>query len=35
VITSGNLNMFDLLNSDQIVATASAIDNIKEVYGDD
>jgi large subunit ribosomal protein L4 len=35
VITSGNLNMFDLLNSDQIVATSSAIDNIKEVYGDD
>ena len=35
VITSGNLNMFDLLNVDQIVATASAIDSIKEVYGDD
>jgi len=35
VITSGNLNMFDLLNSDQIVVTASAIDSIKEVYGDD
>ncbi len=35
VITSGNLNMFDLLNSDQIVATASAIESIKEVYGDD
>jgi large subunit ribosomal protein L4 len=35
VITSGNLNMFDLLNADQIVATASAIDSIKEVYGDD
>ena len=29
VITSGNLNMFDLLNVDQIVATASAIDSIK------
>ncbi len=35
VITSGNLNMFDLLNVDQIVVTASAIDSIKEVYGDD
>ena len=35
VITSGNLNMFDLLNSDQIVVTASAIDSIKEVYGND
>jgi large subunit ribosomal protein L4 len=35
VITSGNLNMFDLLNADQIVVTASAIDSIKEVYGDD
>ena len=35
VITSGNLNMFDLLNADQIVVTASAIGSIKEVYGDD
>ncbi len=35
VITAANLNMFDLLNADQIIATASAIDSIKEVYGDD
>lgn len=35
VITAGNLNMFDLLNADQIIATASAIESIKEVYGDD
>jgi large subunit ribosomal protein L4 len=35
IITAGNLNIFDLLNADQIIATAGAIESIKEVYGDD
>ena len=33
LISAANLNVFDLLAADQIVATASAIEKIKEVYG--
>ena len=33
LISATNLNVFDLLAADQIVATASAIEKIKEVYG--
>jgi large subunit ribosomal protein L4 len=33
LISANNLNVFDLLNADKIVATASAIEKIKEVYG--
>lgn len=34
LISANNLNVFDLLAADQIVATASAIAKIQEVYGD-
>ncbi len=34
LISASNLNVFDLLAADQIVATASAIEKIKEVYGE-
>lgn len=33
LISANNLNVFDLLNADRIVATQSAIETIKEVYG--
>jgi large subunit ribosomal protein L4 len=35
LISGSNLNVFDILNADQIVATASAIAKIQEVYGND
>lgn len=35
LISANNLNVFDLLAADRIVATQSAIDMIQEVYGDD
>lgn len=35
LISANNLNVFDLLAADQVVATASAIAKIQEVYGDD
>lgn len=35
LISANNLNVFDLLHADHIVATTSAIDTIHEVYGDD
>lgn len=34
LISATNLNVFDLLAADQIVATTSAIEKIQEVYGD-
>jgi large subunit ribosomal protein L4 len=34
LIQADHLNMFDLLNADQIVATAGAISKIQEVYGE-
>ncbi len=34
LMSASNLNVFDLLNADKIVATASAIEKIKEVYGE-
>ncbi|MBW4419518.1 MAG: 50S ribosomal protein L4 [Myxacorys californica WJT36-NPBG1] len=34
LISADNLNIFDLLHADHIVATASAIAKIQEVYGD-
>jgi large subunit ribosomal protein L4 len=34
LIPADHLNMFDLLNADQIVATAGAISKIQEVYGE-
>jgi large subunit ribosomal protein L4 len=34
MISANNLNIFDLLNADKIVATASAITMIQEVYGE-
>lgn len=34
LISASNLNIFDLLAADQIVATTSAIEKIQEVYGD-
>ena len=34
LITASNLNVFDLLNVDWIVATAPALDRIREVYSD-
>ncbi|WP_017325540.1 50S ribosomal protein L4 [Synechococcus sp. PCC 7336] len=34
LITANNLNVFDLLNVDWIVATAPALDRIREVYSD-
>ncbi len=34
LISANNLNIFDLLNADRIVATASALTTIQEVYGE-
>lgn len=34
LISATNLNIFDLLSADKIVATATAIEKIQEVYGD-
>lgn len=34
LISASNLNVFDLLAADQIVATTSALEKIQEVYGD-
>jgi large subunit ribosomal protein L4 len=34
LISANNLNVFDLLNADRIVATASALTTIQEVYGE-
>lgn len=34
LIAADQLNIFDLLNADKIVATASALEKIQEVYGD-
>jgi large subunit ribosomal protein L4 len=34
LISANNLNIFDLLNADCIVATASALTTIQEVYGE-
>ncbi|MBV9385131.1 MAG: 50S ribosomal protein L4 [Chroococcidiopsidaceae cyanobacterium CP_BM_ER_R8_30] len=34
LIAADQLNVFDLLNADKIVATASALEKIQEVYGD-
>lgn len=34
MISANNLNVFDLLNADKIVATASAIAKVQEVYGE-
>lgn len=33
LMSAANLNIFDLLNADKIVVTASAIEKIQEVYG--
>ncbi|NJO42946.1 MAG: 50S ribosomal protein L4 [Cyanobacteria bacterium CRU_2_1] len=35
LISASNLNVFDILNADHIVATQSALSKIQEVYGDD
>jgi large subunit ribosomal protein L4 len=35
LISANNLNIFDILHADRIVATASALDKIQEVYGED
>jgi len=35
LISATNLNVFDILAADQIVLTASALEKIKEVYGND
>lgn len=35
MISASNLNVFDILAADRIVATQSAINTIQEVYGDD
>jgi large subunit ribosomal protein L4 len=35
LISANNLNVFDILAADRIVATQSALDMIQEVYGDD
>jgi large subunit ribosomal protein L4 len=35
MISASGLNVFDILNADQIVATAEAIAKIQEVYNDD
>lgn len=35
MISASNLNVFDILAADRIVATQSAIDTIQEVYGDE
>jgi large subunit ribosomal protein L4 len=34
MISASNLNVFDLLNADRIVATTSALTTIQEVYGE-
>ncbi len=34
LISATNLNVYDILLADQIIATASAIEKIQEVYGD-
>ncbi|NET31830.1 MAG: 50S ribosomal protein L4 [Cyanothece sp. SIO1E1] len=34
LISASNLNIYDLLAADRVVATASAIEKIQEVYGD-
>ncbi|RMF62667.1 MAG: 50S ribosomal protein L4 [Cyanobacteria bacterium J069] len=34
LISADNLNVFDLLAADKIVATASALEKVQEVYGD-
>lgn len=34
MISASNLNIHDLLSADKIVATASAIEKVQEVYGD-
>lgn len=35
LISANNLNVFDILAADQIIATTSAIETIQEVYGDE
>jgi large subunit ribosomal protein L4 len=35
LISASNLNIFDILAADKIVATQSALNTIQEVYGDD
>lgn len=35
LISANNLNVFDILHADHIVATASALEKIQEVYGED
>lgn len=35
LISASNLNVFDILAADQIIATQSALSTIQEVYGDD
>jgi large subunit ribosomal protein L4 len=35
LISATNLNVYDLLSADKVVATASALAKIQEVYGDD
>ena len=35
LISASNLNVFDILAADRIVATRSALTTIQEVYGDD
>ncbi|MDB9525888.1 50S ribosomal protein L4 [Oscillatoria sp. CS-180] len=34
IISAANLNIFDLLNANRLVVTASAMEKIQEVYGD-
>ena len=34
LISAANLNIFDLLNADRLVVTATAMEKIQEVYGD-
>lgn len=34
LMSANNLNIFDLLNADRIVVTASALEKIQEVYGE-
>jgi len=35
LISANNLNVYDLLAADRLVVTASALDMVKEVYGDE
>jgi large subunit ribosomal protein L4 len=35
LISANNLNVFDLLHADYVVATASALEKVQEVYGED